>query len=83
MSSSMKQDRIGNPTPPEVPYARGSILSSTEDDITKLRAAWRLVRERIDAVHFAGLPPGTAALMIKFLPPETLARFGGPAIPTD
>jgi L-seryl-tRNA(Ser) seleniumtransferase len=30
------------------------------------------------SVHFAGIPPGTAALMIKFLPPETLARFGGP-----
>jgi L-seryl-tRNA(Ser) seleniumtransferase len=28
-------------------------------------------------VHFAGMPPGTAALMIKFVPPETLARFGG------
>jgi L-seryl-tRNA(Ser) seleniumtransferase len=29
-------------------------------------------------VHFVGLPPGTSALMIKFIPPETLARFGGP-----
>jgi L-seryl-tRNA(Ser) seleniumtransferase len=29
-------------------------------------------------VHFAGLPPGTSALLIKFLPPETVARFGGP-----
>ena len=29
-------------------------------------------------VHFAGLPPGTSALLIKFLPPETIARFGGP-----
>jgi L-seryl-tRNA(Ser) seleniumtransferase len=28
-------------------------------------------------VHFVGLPPGTSALMIKFIPPETLARFGG------
>ena len=32
----------------------------------------------IVSVHFAGLPPGTAALMIKFLKPETLERFGGP-----
>jgi len=32
----------------------------------------------IVSVHFAGLPPGTAALMIKFLPPETVAQFGGP-----
>mgnify|MGYP001039941329 CR=1 FL=1 len=28
-------------------------------------------------VHFAGLPPGTSALMIKFLPPDVLSRFGG------
>ena len=45
----MKKDRFGNRYSSEVPYARGTILSSTEDDITKLRAAWRLVRERIDA----------------------------------
>ena len=29
-------------------------------------------------VHFAGLPPGTSSMLIKFVPPETLARFGGP-----
>ncbi|MFQ5763648.1 MAG: hypothetical protein ACE5GT_01855 [Rhodospirillales bacterium] len=28
-------------------------------------------------VHFAGLPPGTSSLLIKFLAPETLKRFGG------
>ncbi len=28
-------------------------------------------------VHFAGLPPGTSALLIKFVVPETLHRFGG------
>ncbi|ADD41029.1 aminotransferase class I/II-fold pyridoxal phosphate-dependent enzyme [Stackebrandtia nassauensis] len=28
-------------------------------------------------VHFAGLPPGTSALLIKFLPPETIAAIGG------
>ncbi len=28
-------------------------------------------------VHFAGLPPGTSAMLIKFMPPETLERFGG------
>jgi len=28
-------------------------------------------------VHFAGLPPGTSAMLIKFMPPETLDRFGG------
>ena len=30
-------------------------------------------------VHFAAVPPGTAALLLKFVPPETLERFGGPA----
>jgi len=29
------------------------------------------------SVHFAGLPPGTSAMLIKFLAPETLDRFGG------
>ena len=33
----------------------------------------------IISVHFAGLPPGTAALMIKFLPPDIVEKFGGPA----
>ncbi len=28
-------------------------------------------------VHFAALPPGTSAFLIKFVPPETLTRFGG------
>jgi L-seryl-tRNA(Ser) seleniumtransferase len=28
-------------------------------------------------VHFVGVPPGTADLLIRFAPPETLARFGG------
>jgi L-seryl-tRNA(Ser) seleniumtransferase len=29
-------------------------------------------------VHFVGVPPGGADLLIKFVPPETLSRFGGP-----
>jgi L-seryl-tRNA(Ser) seleniumtransferase len=33
----------------------------------------------IITVHFAGVPPGTSALMIKFVPPDVLARLGGPA----
>jgi L-seryl-tRNA(Ser) seleniumtransferase len=28
-------------------------------------------------VHFAAIPPGTSALLLKFIPPETLVRFGG------
>jgi L-seryl-tRNA(Ser) seleniumtransferase len=28
-------------------------------------------------VHFVGVPPGGANLLLKFIPPETLERFGG------
>jgi hypothetical protein len=30
-------------------------------------------------VHFVGLPPGGGDLLFKFIPPETLERYGGPA----
>jgi L-seryl-tRNA(Ser) seleniumtransferase len=40
--------------------------------------AMLLLRDHgILTVHFAAVPPGTDALLLKFLPPETLARFGG------
>jgi len=40
--------------------------------------AMLLLREHgILTVHFAALPPGTSALLLKFVPPETLAQFGG------
>jgi L-seryl-tRNA(Ser) seleniumtransferase len=40
--------------------------------------AMLLLRDHgILTVHFAALPPGTSALLLKFMPPETLARFGG------
>jgi L-seryl-tRNA(Ser) seleniumtransferase len=29
-------------------------------------------------VHFAAVPPGTSAMLFKFIPPELLQRFGGP-----
>lgn len=29
-------------------------------------------------VHFVGLPPGGGDILFKFIPPETLGRFGGP-----
>jgi L-seryl-tRNA(Ser) seleniumtransferase len=29
-------------------------------------------------VHFVGVPPGGANLLLKFMPPETVERFGGP-----
>jgi L-seryl-tRNA(Ser) seleniumtransferase len=40
--------------------------------------AMLLLREYgVLTVHFAALPPGTSALLLKFVPPETLERFGG------
>ena len=40
--------------------------------------AMLLLRDHgIHTVHFAALPPGTDALLLKFVAPETLARFGG------
>jgi L-seryl-tRNA(Ser) seleniumtransferase len=40
--------------------------------------AMLLLRDQgILTVHFAALPPGTDALLLKFVPPETLERFGG------
>ena len=60
-ASTMKTDRHGNPHAPGVPYARGELLSRTEDDITKLGEAWRMIKSQIaeggsDAVfNFSGL----------------------------
>src|SRR5258707_9707521 len=42
----MGVDRFGNPHAPNLSYARGEILSSTEDDFQKLQRAWSLIRER-------------------------------------
>jgi hypothetical protein len=38
-------DRFGNSHAPSLSYARGEILSSTEDDFQKLQRAWSLIRE--------------------------------------
>ena len=44
------------------------------------RSAMLLLRDHgILTVHFAALPPGTSALLLKFVPPETL-EFGGAAL---
>ena len=42
----MAADRFGNPHAPNLPYARGRILATTEDDFRKLQRAWALIRER-------------------------------------
>jgi L-seryl-tRNA(Ser) seleniumtransferase len=42
----MATDRFGNPHAPNLPYARGRILATTEDDFRKLQRAWSIIRER-------------------------------------
>src|SRR5215467_13154722 len=53
----MATDRFGHPHAANLPYARGSILATTEDDFRKLQRAWAVIRERApDAVFiFTGL----------------------------
>src|SRR5579884_2432878 len=59
-------ERGGLAQPPIVPYEASAALSML------------LLRDcGVVTVHFVGVPPGTADLLIKFVPPETLARFGG------
>ena len=36
-------DRFGNPLAPGLPYARGAIVTSTQDDLRKLRRAWQVI----------------------------------------
>ena len=58
--------RAGLDSSPLVPYEATAAL------------AMLLLRDAgIFTVHFAGIPPGTSALLIKFLPPERLAELGG------
>jgi L-seryl-tRNA(Ser) seleniumtransferase len=58
--------RAGLDEPPVVPVEATAAL------------AMALLRDHgVLTVHFAALPPGTAALLLKFLPPETVERFGG------
>ncbi|HSS66341.1 MAG TPA: hypothetical protein VLS27_18065 [Gammaproteobacteria bacterium] len=59
-------ERRGLAAPPVVPF-----------EATAGLAMLLLEKYGVLTVHFAGLPPGTSALLIKFVPPETLQRFGG------
>jgi L-seryl-tRNA(Ser) seleniumtransferase len=59
-------ERGGVHEPPVVPYEASAALSML------------LLRDHgMRMAHFVGVPPGTADLLIKFVPPETLERFGG------
>lgn len=68
----MAMERAGITEVPCVPYEATAAL------------AMILLRDfGVISVHFAGLPPGTSALMVKFLPPDVVERFGGPAALAD
>jgi L-seryl-tRNA(Ser) seleniumtransferase len=57
---------------------RGGAGSSLSPMEATAALAMLLLRDHgILTVHFAAVPPGTSALLLKFVPPETLQRFGG------
>jgi L-seryl-tRNA(Ser) seleniumtransferase len=57
---------------------RGGVKSSLAPIEATAALAMLLLRDHgILTVHFAALPPGTSALLLKFVQPETLERFGG------
>lgn len=46
-------------------------------EATAALAMLLLVDHGMLTVHFAAVPPGTSAMLFKFIPPELLERFGG------
>lgn len=64
----MAMERGKVTTPPIVPYEATAALCML------------LLRDHgMLTVHFVGVPPGGGDLLFKFIPPETLKRYGGPA----
>ncbi len=63
---ALAMERAGVTTPPIVPI-----------EATAALAMLLLDDYGVITVHFAGMPPGTSSLLVKFVPPETLDRFGG------
>jgi L-seryl-tRNA(Ser) seleniumtransferase len=63
---TLAMERAGLTTPPIVPI-----------EATAALAMLLLEDYGVLTVHFAGMPPGTSSLLLKFIPPETLERFGG------
>ena len=64
----MAMERAGVTKPPFVPYEASAAFCML-----------LLEEHRMLTVHFVGMPPGTADILFKFVRPETLDRFGGPA----
>jgi L-seryl-tRNA(Ser) seleniumtransferase len=59
-----------------LPYVRGEILAGTEDDLAKLRAAWRIIRDR-EVFDFTGLE---RSLVLPETAPELLDDELAPAL---
>ncbi len=64
----------------EIAMERGGVKQPPIVPFEATAALCMLLLEDHDmlTVHFVGLPPGGADILFKFIPPETLARFGGP-----
>jgi L-seryl-tRNA(Ser) seleniumtransferase len=65
---ALAMERGGVTEPPIVPYEAAAAFCMI-----------LLAEHRMLTVHFVGMPPGTADVLFKFVRPETLERFGGPA----
>jgi L-seryl-tRNA(Ser) seleniumtransferase len=64
----------------EVAMERGGVTQAPIVPFEATAALCMLLLEdhRMLTVHFVGLPPGGGDILFKFIPPETLARLGGP-----
>jgi L-seryl-tRNA(Ser) seleniumtransferase len=86
----IERDRFGNPLAPGLPYARGTIVTGTQDDLRKLRRAWALIETRVrkdgpDAVlNFTGLERSLTATPseVAFLDDELAPALYGDRIRT-
>ncbi len=64
----------------EIAMERGEVKEAPIVPFEATAALCMLLLEDHDmlTVHFVGLPPGGGDILFKFIPPETLQRFGGP-----
>lgn len=64
----------------EIAMERGGVKQAPIVPFEATAALCMLMLEDFNmlTVHFVGLPPGGGDILFKFIPPETLGRFGGP-----
>jgi len=65
----------------EIAMKRGGVMRPTCVPYEAAAAFCMLLLQHhgVLTVHFVGMPPGTANILFKFIPPETLQKFGGAA----